>query len=310
MTIIFNNECRELLESQIKTAESSILVLSAFIKLKALRWLEQNIKKGILVSIVSRWQFQDLASAASDLEAYEYARDRGWFFAINNKMHYKIYLIDNEKLLVGSANLTQKGLHIDIDGNDEASVLITPTNIDIFKLQQYVTGCCKVDDKLYCKMKEYVVTSKLAQHQCVIEQWPAKILQYLDQPPKNLWVNDLLFNPPNYLGLNGTEFHGHDLRLLGINDRLSIQSREILQKGFCSTTIWKWLLNVVKESGNDYVRFGEITAALHDALLDDPKPYRKEVKSFLANLYEWIRYLDLPEIGIKKFNHTEALFLK
>ncbi|MBV5327081.1 MAG: hypothetical protein JZU65_05500 [Chlorobium sp.] len=310
MTILFNNECREILESQVKTAETSILVLSAFVKLKALRWFEQNIKEGVSVTIVSRWQLQDLTSGASDLESYEYARDNGWKFIINNNMHYKIYLIDNKKLFLGSANLTQKGLHIAVDGNDEASVQITPTNIDLLKLNKYVQDCCQIDDNLYSKMKGYIESIKVENRDILSRQWPVQICQVLSPPITKLWVNDLLFNPPSMLSNQSVEFQKHDLLLLGINDSVLLQNQEVLQVGFCSTTVWKWLLKVVKESENDYVRFGEITARLHDALLDDPKPYRKEVKFFLSNLYEWLRYLDLPEIGIKKFNQTEALFLK
>lgn len=68
-------------------------------------------------------------------------------------------------------------------------------------------------------------------------------------------------------------------------------------------------MEALSESESEYVRFGEITAKLHNDLIDDPKPYRKDVKGFVSNIFKWVEYLQPPEIGIKKFNRTEALYL-
>ena len=46
--------------------------------------------------------------------------------------------------------------------------------------------------------------------------------------------------------------------------------------------------------------FGQLTAELHDALVEDPKPYRKDVKTLLANLLAWAQGLRMEEVVIDK----------
>lgn len=53
--------------------------------------------------------------------------------------------------------------------------------------------------------------------------------------------------------------------------------------------------------------FGEITANLHNALLNDPRPYRKDVKQLLANLLNWIAALDINEIVVDRPAHSQRV---
>lgn len=46
--------------------------------------------------------------------------------------------------------------------------------------------------------------------------------------------------------------------------------------------------------------FSQLTAELHDALVEDPKPYRKDVKAHIANLLAWAQALRMEEVVIDK----------
>jgi len=46
---------------------------------------------------------------------------------------------------------------------------------------------------------------------------------------------------------------------------------------------------------------------LHDAFIDDPRPYRKDVKQLLNNLLSWIKILDIEDIKIDRPNHSERI---
>lgn len=313
MSILFNEEYKIALEKKLRRSEQHIIVLSAFVKVSSLHWLKKlisNKQNPAPITVIARWQLMDLISGASDLSAFEFARDNGWKFAINTNMHYKIYFIDNETLFLGSANLTQKGLHIGLRGNDEANIQITPSEIDIVRLNQYISNCCTVDNDLFLDMGKYVEQHRRQDDVSSTLIWPSDIKERLDPPTDQLWVNDLLFNSPTQLKERGADFVAHDLLLLGFSNISFIQNKKLALSGLRSSVIWKWLLRSVKTSDYDFVRFGEIAKNLHDSLLDDPRPYRRDVKEFLSNLYEWVRYLDPPELGIKKFNHTETLFFR
>lgn len=307
MAILFDSDLEARLKVEFQNSESSVVILSAFLKATTLRWLKAHIDPVVRVTIVSRWQMHDLICGASDLIAYEFARDNGWTFAINTNMHHKIYLIDNRTLIIGSANFTSKGLHLGLKGNDESSIQITPSKIDLVKLNRYVLNCCTMDDVIFNKMKEVANIEHIPETK---KCWPLAINGLLKPDVNQLWVNDLLFNSPNTIQNGQSDFIAHDLILFGLTDVDVIKEKEEFLTCFRGLAIWNWLLHTVKQSDSEFVRFGEVTAQLHTALVDDPKPYRKDVKMFLCNLYEWIRYLDPPEIGIMKFNRSEALFLK
>lgn len=311
MTLLFEGENRKSIEQHLVKTRESVLYLSAFVKLNALKWLSDQLlhRPEILVTIVARWQPRDLVTGSSDISAYEYSKEQGWRFLLNNNMHYKICLVDDDFLSVGSANLTQRGLHIGIPGNDEASVQVTPTDIDIERLKKYVSGCCIVDDALFSEIHDAVEGFGGDLNSGIPIKWPQNILERM-QPTTHLWVNDLLFCSPLKEYEQGNELVIHDSELLGTMKWESHSERTNILNSLRGTPVWQWLVRTVDDSENEFVRFGEITAKLHDFLLDDPKPYRKDVKELLSNLYEWIRFLEPEELGIRKFNHTETLFLR
>jgi hypothetical protein len=65
---------------------------------------------------------------------------------------------------------------------------------------------------------------------------------------------------------------------------------------------------LIKEESKS-LRFGTISSRLHDALLNNLKSYKKEVKDFQVNLFNWIKYLDLSEFKIEKYSHSESIYL-
>ena len=306
-TIIFNRDFSKSIKTALNSA-SYVYIFSAFVKTSALTWLSKNINKNTKIKIIARWKLNDLLMGASDIEAYIFAKKMNWEFAINTNMHFKIYLIDETKLFVGSANLTKSGLHLNSFGNDEASVLIIPNSIDILQLKKYAESCCTIDDKLYDELVEDYNKNKTPN---IVKQktWKHNIKNKLLKGVNHLWVHDLLFNSPYSLQSPKNEYSNHDCALLKIGGEISF-NKENLLSGFKSILLWDWLLNQIANSENEFIRFGEVTERLHNSLLDDPKPYRKEVKHFVSNLFEWVRFLSPYEIGIKAFNHTEALFLQ
>ena len=52
--------------------------------------------------------------------------------------------------------------------------------------------------------------------------------------------------------------------------------------------------------------FGAISSRLHNAILDDPIPYRKEVKVLVANLYSWFELM--PEtFEVSRPRHSQVI---
>lgn len=70
-----------------------------------------------------------------------------------------------------------------------------------------------------------------------------------------------------------------------------------------------WLLDIVQKNDGE-LYFGKITERLHNALVSDPKPYRKDVKKMLGNLLSLIEQLEMDELLVDKPNYSQRVALK
>src|SRR4051812_46272669 len=98
---------RQLAAEKVAKAQHSVLIVSAYITLAGLHWMQESgISDKVSVTVLTQWKPGDLLSGASDLEAYKFSRDRNWRFCLLPNLHAKLLLIDNNYMFVGSANIT------------------------------------------------------------------------------------------------------------------------------------------------------------------------------------------------------------
>lgn len=82
-----------------------------------------------------------------------------------------------------------------------------------------------------------------------------------------------------------------------------------MKETFRWSNAYLWLLNVLKEN-DGCMYFGAITEKLHNALVSDPKPYRRDVKQLLANLLSMIERLQMDEVIVDRPNYSQRVRLK
>lgn len=286
----------------------SLIACAAFIKLKALQdeqFISNLINKD--VTIIARWQKHDLVFGASDLEVYELCKQRGWKFGIDLNLHGKLFLVDDE-IFLGSANLTQRGLHIGLVGNNEFGTRIPAGDADLHKIEQFIDSeVTWINDELYESIKGVVEnTSKQEAATTPFQPWPDFIAQQVVKPVENLWVQELVFCSPAdllHMDLNN-ENAVHDYELLGLN--IDDISTETLKRSFRRLRLYRWLRNLLIESS---LSFGKLTAALHRAIIDDPKPYRLDIKNYNQTLFKWAEFLS-EDFVVNRPNYSQILSLK
>ncbi|WP_369157186.1 phospholipase D family protein [Candidatus Thiodiazotropha sp. LNASS1] len=297
---------QDLLNS-ISKCNKSFVACSAFIKSKALDTLLAGIQD-IEIIIVARWQKQDLISGASDLEAYQLCKERGWKFGISQNFHGKVYLVDQSSIFLGSANLTQKGLNIGSLSNIEFGTTISASRADLDKIEQFLeTEVVWLDEYQFKLLKEDIDSTERYSNPISELHWPDNIQNKLLRSVSYLWVHDLVFNAPQVLlclNLDETsQLHDFDLLSLDI-DALTAGS---LRSGFKRTRLYLWVISQLRQ--NQEMNFGAFSQALHNALLDDPTPYRKEVKEFIATLFAWLELLS-DEFEVTQHRKTSSVRLK
>lgn len=306
------------LASSLTCAQQRVVIVSAFLTESGTHWLRRYIPAAVSCEIVVRWLPQDLICGASDTESWRLARSYGWRFRAQRKLHAKVYLVDSAVAFVGSANATGKGLALDQAANIEIGVEVAATRSDVMTIESLVASAETVSPELVDRIDQRVGQLALDAGPCEWLDWPPEVWPQPDTlvVPVKLCVSECLATDGSWLesgeavGLESAI--AHDLSLLGIpvSSFGGTQSkRRTLLAAFRRTKEYGWLVQVLQQEPQSAASFGRLTALLHDALVDDPRPYRSSVKQLLSNLLAWIGSLQDPHIAVLRPRHTTVVTL-
>jgi len=251
-----------------------------------------------------------------------YACGRGWDFYVSTDFHGKVYLVDQAVVLIGSANLTGAGYGASRISNEEVMVAVEPTSSNRAKTFQLFESATLVTSELFEAMKGFLLEQKSASNDFEAGnlKWPPSIQKALSPPSRSdLLVSETFWSNGQWVSGDSEKKSGalvevsisHDLSLLGYNscDEIRRLSYHQLSEAVCNTKFYGWLQMQLESAPSHEMYFGAVTAKLHEALIDDPKPYRRDVKSLLANLLAWINLVDSQQIVVDRPSYSERLRL-
>lgn len=276
------------LRSSVENCKESIVLASAFIKTSAIKNMLQSLPHGVAVTIVSRWQPNDLLYAASDLSTYEFCKRNGYRFGISLNFHGKVYLFDKSLILLGSANLTSRGLALHPTFNFEFGTMIEPRIQDIYRLDSFLQQeVVWLNDDLFERIRNDLSILESVEHgSSATKTWTSETLASLYRPVSYLWVEELPFCKPSEILSGNLESHAvmHDFELLSLDiDQIN---PEFLTASFKRCRAYKWLHNKIAKV--DFCSFGKLSSELHNSILDDPTPYRRNIKEYVDILFCWL----------------------
>ena len=280
---------RNLLGQSLDKAKEQIIILSAFVKIKGINWLVDKIsKEKISCTIISKWDHSDIAQGASDLECYEICKQNGWQFKVLKNLHAKIMLIDKKELFIGSPNLTAKGMSLTPVPNKEMGVKLEANQNDIRIINNLVDESILIDDQIYKDLLGWKNNLPKLEKPSYSE-FPVDIKKRLEENYDKLWVHNFPWCTAEELldTKENSENVQHDLELFGL-DRDNLE-KEVIIKNIQNSKIYHWLINQINKQENKELYFGNLSSIIHNSLLDDPRPYRKDVKIFQVNLYSYIK---------------------
>jgi len=288
-------------------AKRSVFVCSAFVKADAFDQLSSEVSPGCETTLIARWQFRDLVSGVSDLNAYEIAVDRNWGFYFNQDLHAKLYIFD-EEAIVGSSNLTGKGLAgSPPTGNIELSTTLRVQSELREWCYHLLSRSTKIDAVLYKAICQDVEAYKethgnlLPTRRGFSENVLSILRQRYSKPRIYLYDLPQLRHPDQLVDASAALEDSsmiHDRHVFGISRSAS---RESIQKAFSVSPGFTWLTSIADRP----ISFGELSSIFHGVLCDEPRPYRSEVKDRLRNLLNWTVELFPSEFKIERPNYTE-----
>ena len=300
MSILVSQQILDQIRTELARSTESFLLISAYCKLPLVEYFDSCIvNPNIEKKLVVRFRREDIISGASDLEIYPYCKAHGWKLYFRCDLHAKTYVFDRLRCIIGSANATSRGLSLTGPGNYEMATACKLDAIEAHKLVNgLLRGSIEMTDEIYALM-----TNSVSHHESstTASGWSNEIT--------NLFVPDfsLLFSEDFPQSNHVTSASSDDLLFLNLNDTASVEQVRI---AFWESKCYNWLIDLISKPPEKEMYFGAITAQLHNTLLNEPKPYRRDVKQLLSNLLNWVTELGSPEIGIDRPNHSQRVYLK
>lgn len=299
MSLLSTHEVKQKIIDEVSCAADNLQIISAFCKLPAIKFIDENISHPIKnKKLMVRFLLSDILHDATDFELYDYCKANGWQMYVRFDLHAKTYIFDRKRCILGSANLTSKGLGLSLHGNYELSSFAEVDDSDLKKIDTLFDNAILMTDELYIAMKSDYEIAQSNQTPSKTFKWNTGIEQKFNPKIDLLFTYDFpSTSAPNFNDVNSFEFL----------EMGYIPSQEELKQAFRWSKAFLWLYNYVSSCPNKTSYFGGVTAALHSALVNDPKPYRKEVKELLSNILGWVAALEFDDIIIDVPNFSQRI---
>ena len=301
MPILISQQILDRICAELSTITESFTLISAYCKTPLIEYLDSFVYRPLVKNLIVRLKPEDVLAGATDLDLYPYCKENGWSMFFRLDLHAKTYIFDNLRCVLGSANATSSGLSIGGIGNYEMAALNEIDDSDRQQVRNLFRSSVRMTDALYADMKAAISSMESHHTPRASAKWPEEINQFFHPDFSLLFSEDFpsCFDP--------REAMSEDLIFL---NTFPGADQDEIKKAFRESKCFQWLMKLLSEQEHNEIYFGAASAALHSVILNDPRPYRKEVKVLLANLLNWISVLDMEEIGIDRPNYSQRIFLR
>jgi hypothetical protein len=122
------------LELQTAAAHArAVTLVSPFITSGGIQVVLGALPENCSLTVVTRWRASEVAAGVSDPGILASVVERRGRVLLNDGLHAKLYLFDEDVAFVGSANLTERGFAVYGTGNVEALVSLAPPPTSLFR---------------------------------------------------------------------------------------------------------------------------------------------------------------------------------
>jgi hypothetical protein len=294
-------------------ADEPLFVFSPFITTSYLAHLMRHQQE---VHIITSWRKDHLMSGVSDLELYNLVKQRpNWHLYINDRLHAKVYCRNFSTMLMGSANLTKRGLQNTEESNHEVMVKTVCDEGSKQKMMELLQESLVMNDEHFQVYRAWfesvshdlpvfetgsVIEPTLTNERFLVSQLPASA------SPRRLWS---IMSEGEEADDAWNEFEAaqHDLVNLNLHVRQFStvdQFMEALKVAMGRKAFFAAFLRRVDSTG---VRFGFAKEWVQTTCIDDPVPYRKDLTRTVQHLFAWTVALYPDEFEILRPRHAEIL---
>lgn len=304
------------LENLCRNANREILLVAPYIKKATLQRLLTIIPAGITLRCITRWKPEEIASGVSDLEIWYLLKESPNFsLALRSDLHAKYYRVD-EQCLIGSANLTNKGLGWSTSSNLELLVELPAETEELQAFEEeLLKNCVEVDQNLFNQVSETV--------QLLRQQFPDSIAlindSKLDQPSYNLnqkdsqiWMPTLRYPECLYLAYSKQREKLTTATQKAANENLNAFSlpSHLGEDTFNSYIGTLLLQTKVVQKIDEFVKIPQRFGAVRNFILslDDTMINKSEASHAWQTLMRWLLYFLPNRYAVSVPNYSEIFY--
>jgi len=300
----------------IKKSSNEVLIFCPYIRLSTLKSILKEYNAESL-SIVTTWKTLDILTGISDLELYPFCKDIGAFLYINQNIHLKVVVDSFERAIVGSANITNRGLGIASEPNDECAVICEKLTFhQQVSLKSILQRSHLVRDEDYTRIRDLIgdyqkSSSDIDKYDDVDFEIDAKRDFLISALPMSKDIDTFFdyYSGKDTLAMNQTDYKcaTHDAALYNIPIGLLRDEFDMQLK---SSFFKQPFIRKLKQFIADEKYFGQIKEWVQRTCVDVPVPSRRSLTGNVQVLYEWFAKLGQDEYGTDRPKHSQRVFGK
>jgi hypothetical protein len=298
------------IQAFVLSVDREILIISPYVKTEVLEKLLQKIPAN--TSIITTWKLRDIQIGISDIELFQFCKEKGIFLYLHPRIHLKAFVNDYSQCVFGSANISRKGFALVTDHNYELDAKTEALDIDtVIYFKKILKESVLVNDEIYQKYRDAVEELQPLPEleDPDITSIPKKSEFLISALPMSYDVKELfeIYSRNFEHKLNEKrECAIHDIVLYNIPQNLDYSKfRELLKERFFTSKFIQKLLEFVT-SEDRY--FGEVKEWIQKNCEDVPVPSRRDLTGNIQVLYKWIADLSDGAYKVDRPRHSERLY--
>lgn len=293
---------------EINSVSSFSIVFSPYIKLEALKKINAS---NSIQKIVVAWHKEDLLKGVSDHEVFIYCKENNIELYRNPRIHLKVLWDGDQRIVLGSANITQSGLGLSENANHELSVQLKYVSDEVKAyLKSIVSASQLITDTIYKQILQQLESDDMPYSRISDFEFTEEIEDYflMSQLPQSYSPEYLLSVMKSQSGISELDRMclESDLKTYKVVYRSDEQFLADLSNLFLMHPFVKKFSKYIEEVGS--LRYGGAVEWIQANCKNVPTPRRLEIKKdgVVNILYRWLCYFD-PTFEVTRPNHSEII---
>ena len=294
--IIDTNSITDVLQVLIEQA-NSICFISAFLTSSVLKlFTESDYDKDI--NLYVRCRPFDCISGSCDLGVLKQLISKGINCYVDYKLHAKLYIFDSKSAVIGSSNLTANGLGFSNYPNFELNYSCELSPSDLAQINTYLTQCVQISADDIEKMQQEIVNISTTSSADIPIEWKT-----IDLKPREKIAGLFIEDFPKCNPFELSDFSDEDV----LHDKVMFGKDPLDISNFEQSNIYGFIYQFISEQEDKSASFGAITAHLHNNILDNFSPYRREIKTYLQNFILYLECYKSKGLIVSRYRYRQAI---